>query len=33
MLPTMLWLEIGVVLMGVGGFWLLDAYTRALERL
>jgi hypothetical protein len=29
----MLWLEIGVVAMGVAGFWLLDAYTRALERL
>jgi hypothetical protein len=29
----MLWLEIAVVLMGVVGFWLLDAYTRALERL
>jgi len=29
----MLWLEIGVVVMGMAGFWLLDAYTRALERL
>jgi hypothetical protein len=29
----MLWLEIGVVAMGVAGFWLLDLYARALERL
>jgi|GEM_PF-2673947 len=33
MLPSMPWLEIGVIVMGVVGFWLLDVYARALEKL
>jgi len=29
----MFWLEIGVLAMGIVGFWLLGAYARSLEKL